>query len=498
VAELEKEFSRAPASVEAGAALAIALGSNSRVQEAHIVLARLRQIPGKEEDPLIDYVDATLSMSSGEPQRSLVLFTRARDAALRDGRGELIGQIRASRGRLLSTMGQREEARAELALARAEIERAGDDASLGRVLNDFAIEFLQEGDLDRGSELLQAAVEAFHRAGDPAYITRINLGLVSVQRGRPDLAEPLIREVVTAWRTGTDKRRLGEGLGYLAEPVRDLGRQREAIEILDESIGLLSDPGGEASLISSLVSRAAIALDGARLSTAEDLAQELESVAGRVGDRRGTAYTHHIRGCVAAARGELPRARERFEVAQRLLTDNGDLDQAADLAVARAELVRRSGNAAEAGRILDSALAPLAGGASGIASAFLAGTLRVRIDVDTGRLSEASSRLAKIDAASATSPSVSRRIGYLAARAAVAAAEKRHDAALADLDSAIATSTAAGGTMEALELRLDRARYTSQTDLPAAKAAAGKIATDAAPLGLEDLVRRARALSAAP
>ena len=490
VAALESEFARAPASVEAGAALALALGSNSRVPEARIVLARLRQIPGKEEDPLIDYVDATLSMGAGEPQRSLVLFTRSRDAALRGGRGELVGQIRASRGRLLSTMGDREEARAEMELAREEIERAGDDASLWRVLNDLAIEHLQAGDLDRGSELLENAVDASRRAGEFAHVALMNLGIVSVQRGRPDLGEPRIREVAAELRTRPDKRRLGESLSFLAETVRDLGRPDEAIAILEESIANLQEPGGEAQLLGALVTRAALALDAARLSEAEAVVLELETISNRIGDRRGSAYAHHFRGRIDAERSELARARERFAVARRLLVENGDLDQAADMDVVCAAVERRSGAAAEAGRLLDEAFARMPGDAGEIGAAFLSETLRVRIEVDLGRAGDSAARLARLDDSRASSPSVSLRLAYLAARAAVAGAQGRADAARSDLETAVAVATAAGRTLDAFDLRIDLAALD-----PSAGSVLKDIEKEGRQRGLLALAERARSVA---
>jgi len=479
IATLERDFARSPSSIEAGAALALALGSNSRVPEAHIVLARLRQIPGREQDPLIDYVDATLSMSAGEPQRALVLFTRARDAALLGGRGELVGQIRASRGRLLSTMGDRDEARTEMELAREEIARAGDDASLWRVLNDLAIEHLQAGDLDRGSELLESAIDASRRAGEFAHISLVNLGMVSMQRGRPDLGEPLIREVTAHWRTRSDKRRLGEALGFLGDVVRDLGRE--------EAIANLQEPGGEANLLGALVTRAAIALDAAQLQEAESVVLELETVSNRIGDRRGIAYAHHFRGRIAAEWGELARAREQLAVARRLLVENGDLDQVAETDVACAAIERRSGAAAEAERLLDEAFARLPGGASQIAAAFLAETLRARIDVDLARAGDAAARLARLDASRASSPSVSFRLAYLAARAAVADAEGRRDAARSDLGTAVAAATAAGRTLEALDLRIDLASLQ-----PRDGGALEAIEREASERGLVALAHRAR------
>ena len=85
IAALESRFVAAPEDVDAGAALALALVDKSRYEEAQIIVARLRQIPGKEHDPLVDYADGTVAQHRDELQRALVLYTRARDGALRAG-----------------------------------------------------------------------------------------------------------------------------------------------------------------------------------------------------------------------------------------------------------------------------------------------------------------------------------------------------------------------------------------------------------------------------
>ena len=54
IEETEKRFAEAPDDVEAGAALAMGLARAKRWDEAKIVVGRLRQIPKRELDPLVD------------------------------------------------------------------------------------------------------------------------------------------------------------------------------------------------------------------------------------------------------------------------------------------------------------------------------------------------------------------------------------------------------------------------------------------------------------
>ena len=240
VPELERRFAAEPGSVETGANLVIALAKGDRRAEAELIVARLRQIPGRADDPLIDYAEATLAGSGAEPQRALVLFSTALERALSSGRGDLVSQTRASRGRLLSTLGRSEEARADMEAARTGFETSGDTASLARVLNDLSIEELQRGNLLAGERLLEQALAASRAAGPGGGgVILGNLAGIAMQRGRPDLAEPRRREAVQIFREAKS-RRLSWALTDLSETLRELGRVAEADAALAEALTLLT------------------------------------------------------------------------------------------------------------------------------------------------------------------------------------------------------------------------------------------------------------------
>ena len=191
VPALEAAFVATPGDVEAGARLALALEMAGRGDEALLVVARLRQIPDHGTDPLIDYVEASVAATAKQSQRALVLFGTALDRASASGRGDLVPQIRASRGRLLFTLGRREEALRDMESARASFERANDPASLARVLNDLAIDPLSNGRLAEGERLLEQALAASRGAGaGGAGVISMNLAMVLLQRGFPIVPSP--------------------------------------------------------------------------------------------------------------------------------------------------------------------------------------------------------------------------------------------------------------------------------------------------------------------
>ena len=494
--ELRREFAAAPASVEAGAILALALGDNDRAPEAQLILARLRQIPGRENDPLIDYVDASIAMDLDEPQRALVLFTRARDEAVRTGRGELIGQILASRGRLLSTLGERDEARSEMARARQAFERVGDHASLSRVLNDIAIEHLQQGELAKGEELLTLAVAEGRAAGNFPGVMLANLGVLASDRGRPDVAEKLFREILAERRSsGASGRRLGEALFFLSEMIREQGGGPERAPLLDEAVVELRRPGGEAVLRQALFLRGAADVERAQFERLEGTIAELDAAAAKGGGKTSLGFAHTLRGSAAGARGELEEARRAFEIGRRLFVENGDLDYAGMLDGAQSRIEDRHGNSKLALQILEAAQARLGGGEGGTAG-FLASALRAQVAAESGRAGEAAQGLATLGELSASSPSLARRLGYLSARAAVAHAEGRQTAARTDLLAAIAAAADAGWKLDELDLRLDLATLDLATGDPQdATSSARSVLAEAEGLGLAGLAARARSVA---
>lgn len=496
LAELRRQFVESPASAEAGAALVLGLTRADQFDEARLILARLRQIPGEEQHPLTDYADANLAMDVEEPQRALVLFTRARDGAIARRRGDLVAQIRASRGRLLATIGQRDEARREMEMAAREFASAGDHASLSRVLNDLAIEDLQQGKLDEGQALLERAVAEARAAGTTPGTMLGNLASLAAFRGRPDRAETIARELVADRRQAGNRRQLGGGLLTLAEALHDLGRAAEAQAATDESIALLREAGHLAWLPIALYLRGIADIQAARFERVAAIVSELETIAASAGGYGAMAGAHYLRAFESGARGETAAMRASFAAGRKLRVQNGDLDQVASGDAWQAQLELRAGHLAEARRLADLADRGLPATAVDGEPAFLAAAIRACVDAREGKTAAARRGLDGLGDAAAASPSVGRRLAYLEARAALASAEGRPDDARRDLQAAIAAATAADRTAEALELGLDLAGLDSAAGAGIAGGAAPTaIAAAAEALGLRALATRARALT---
>ena len=456
IRELERRFAAEPGSVETGSELALALNKGGHQPEAELIVARLRQIPARARDPLIDYVEATLAMSASQPQRALVLLASALEGALADGRGELVSQTRASRGRLLSTLGRSDEARTEMEAARAGFESSGDSASLARVLNDLAVEELQRGHLAAGERLLEQALAASRAAGPGGGgVILGNLAGIAVQRGRPDLAEPRYRESVEIFREAKS-RRLSWALTDLSEALRDLGRVDEADTALKEAIELQRAGSSAADLALALSFRGAAQLEAGAIESVNATIVELAELARSSGDRPSLAFAARLRGQVAAARGDLEAARRELGEAQRLLLEHGQSDGAAAAELVLAEVELDFGDLDAARALAERTLA--ASGASDAAgaestTAFVASALLAEIEARSGHLEASRRLLDSLGSDGARSPSVSRRLSYLSARAQLARAGGDESQARGDLESALACAESAGRKMRALEIR---------------------------------------------
>ena len=218
VEELQRAFAAAPDSVEAGAAVALGLLNAGRPQEARLVVARLRQIPGREEDPLTDYVDGSIAMDLDEPQRALVLFDAcpSRRAGRRPRRapGQFARHVAASWRP--STSGMRGAPRWS---SHAKISSApATTRLLARVLNDLAIERFQRGEMEHGEALLEQAVVATRAAGRRPVVI---LATWPIQRWCAGGQISRSRSFTRYWRCNAARRpRGGSGRRYVRLPMR--------------------------------------------------------------------------------------------------------------------------------------------------------------------------------------------------------------------------------------------------------------------------------------
>ncbi len=444
IEELERRFAAAPESLDAGAGLAWALLNASRPQEARVVVARLRQIPGAGRDPLIDLIESSAATGLDEPQRALALSTRGLATAQATGRGDLLARLRGGRARALSDLGLRDQARAELERSVRDAERSGDRIQLAKGLNDLAIEDAQRGDLTAAERYFRRALVVARAAADSLREGSIlyNLASLAIVRGRPDQAEPRLRQAIAIFRQRGSPRRLGNALSELAMIYEELGRPAEVEAPREEALALLREAGDDTSAAYVLFYRASFDIERARLGAVEATAREIETAALASGNRTNLSLAELLRGRAAAARGDLAAARRHLGEARRMLHDSGEGDAEAEagLALAAAELA--GGQLEAAARWAEETVQAFRNQGDN-QLVFQADALLATIAARAGRLEEAERRLAALGPNAATRPMIAQRITFLEARAAVAQAKGSREQAHRDLETAIAAARAA-------------------------------------------------------
>jgi len=494
IEDSERRFAQAPDDLVAGAALTLGLARERRFDEARLVIGRLRQVPGGEADPLVDYVEGRVALLAGENQRALVFLGRALERAEAAGRTELVPTIRQARGALLVVLGQREAGRAELERSRDEAERADDPKVLFRALNELAVDDIQRGEFVRGEATLAAALAAAKRGGLTPIIVLSNLAEVRLLLGRPDLAEPLAREALAQRARFPSPHREGDERTRLALILHDLGRAAEAELELERALELLRASDNALIRSGALYARALSDLDAARLGELESLAAELESAAHQSSRRRPLGFAHLVRAELADLGGDLAAARRHHGDARRLFEVEGDGDLVAHASLLAAESEAAAGEAVAAEALLAAHLAPFSAEAATLPMR-QGELLRARLDARAGRIDAARRRIAAAGSSLEATASVAGRLALLRARAELAAAEGRTEAACADLDEAIRLAADTGRRRVELELAVERAVCDSASP---DRSRLGALRGEALRLGLVALAARADAAGRLP
>lgn len=499
IEELQSRFDREPANTEAGAALAISLLRADREREAALILARLRQIPGSDRDPLVDYVDGALASEKSEPQRALALYSRALDEALATGRGELVGQIRASRGRVLSTLGRREEGGREMELARADFETAGDLASLARVLNDLGIDAAQRNELARAEDLLERALVATKAASpDNTGATQLgNLAHLAAMQGHLETAERRYREVAGIFRELDRPGKEAVQLDGLANTLWQLGRHEEARRTSAVAIELARANGETGQLVLYLYQEAKMILLAGSPSEVEPRIAAMERLTADTGMVIGLALVDDLRGRLLLLAGDDEAAAARLKESLRMAREAGAEDGIAELELALAEGALAAGDLAAARAAAVAAAGPLRAGGERV-ELFQAEALLAQIDALEGDTRSARTRLSSLEAVAKEAQHVDLRIAFLFAQATFDRASGEAADGRSELAEARRLAEAAGRRPRAAEIGLALAELDlSAGEREAGRAALRELAAQAEAAGWRGLARRARRALAA-
>lgn len=264
-------------------------------------------------------VGARLLQQAGRLDEGDRLVEEGLALARASGAAGIEASLLAERGSLQIERGTYPAARQTLDEALRVVAGAPDRTATARVLERLGLTALRNGTLDEADRSLSEARRQYHRAGNTAgeLVCVEQQGRVAQMRGDSTLGEALLRESVTLSRQLGFTTSEAVAHGNLGQLLGQLGR-------LDEA---------EVELLQALT-----------------LQQEL---------RLRSPIALHNLGAVAAAKGQVALARERFEAALAAHLANGNQRGAAITRAALGELEEKEGRYPEAIAALSGALVVL-------------------------------------------------------------------------------------------------------------------------------------------
>lgn len=305
-----------------------ALANSNQVEEAERIVAASIASAEQRGDrgdllwALRQY--AELQMDVGRWDEALDSIDRAQ-AVADELNASLIdrGRVAMLRGAILRRVRRLDEARSSYTQA-LDLYRQGDapiEASI--VLNSLAVLARNEGRLDdaarfyRESIDLRMAVDA--RPNPDVAATLANLGRLLVSLDKLEEAEPILIQSVEMHRAFFDNDHFAPAMPMLslAELKSKLGRDDEAIEMMDEALGILRAALPELHPITAtaLLVQGEILTRAERLQDAEASCREALTMAKTMG-LDGAAYLGPMQKSLAVAIGDQGRTDEAVELLQ--------------------------------------------------------------------------------------------------------------------------------------------------------------------------------------
>lgn len=237
-------------------------------------------------------------------------------------------------------------AREVLARSPSDAEAAAAHQAVGVVHRDF-------GDIQEAVAELRAAYRHARKASDPDREADIqaSLGVALVMAGQTDRGLALLDSIVPG-RTGVQAGRILIRRVWVRGAL--LGRYAEALADAEHAVALLSDAGDLVWEARALTHRAMVLLAMGAIDRADEDYARSEQLFARCGQQAEYADTRQARGAAAFARGDLPRALQYLDDAQRVVEELGVLEP--DLHANKCLVLLAAGLARDALTEIDSAL----------------------------------------------------------------------------------------------------------------------------------------------
>jgi len=168
----------------------------------------------------------------------------------------------------------------------------------------------EQGDLERGTALLEEGVALFREAGPKGGLADAldNLGIAQYNTGAFERAEALYEESVGLFREAGDGWGVAECLNNLAIMRSLRGEADQEIALHEESLKIRRELGDKRGIAMSLHNLAECALEGGDYERAEDMFEEVLRLGQELEEKTFVAGALQGHGEVALERGDLESA----------------------------------------------------------------------------------------------------------------------------------------------------------------------------------------------
>ena len=331
-------FALFPDNVDYGLKLAAEQSQGGPGHDALATVESLRKLAAPaSEDPRIELQEAAAWEALGDLKHQEQPLARAVEKARAQGSRLILAEARQNQCRMLSYLGQVQNAVAACRESRDIRAAAGDQRGEARSLRTWA-DAITETDAPESIHLYQQARTLYRRVGSEGGEAEVlnNLGLVYEAQGDLATAEKMQRDALAIFRLLDDKIRQVAAIGNIADERMEQGDLRGALQLYQEQLQL-GDPVSTRNPYPvyniALLHQLQGNLAGAKQGFEESLATWQKN-----GDQDSSAYAMWSLGSLLLQEADFLGSRMMYEQALKIRTTAGEELSMAETQVNLADL----------------------------------------------------------------------------------------------------------------------------------------------------------------
>src|SRR5487761_200776 len=348
-----------PDSVDYAEQLIIALNAEHHTEEALAIVKQLRKLPPPaSEDPRIDFWQAQLISYSGGAAAQPFFEKAAAEAASR-GQRLLYARFRLDQC-INKVYGDHPQGAVAYCQEAYDIFMAGGNRLLAAdALRTMGDRRGAKGDLTGARELYHRALAILTPLGEheKTGVVLNNMAIGYENQGQIDRAQALFRQAAETWRECGDSLNEAAALANLADIFMVRGQLRQAETHYEDAQRRVQSTVPNSDVSYELYSIAAVRLFEGDIAGARDFADRAVQMAQQHAQVANLAEAQSVLGNILMAQDDLPGARQSYEKALAIRRQMGDKGSIAEKQAALASLSIEEGNLAHAEPVLRTALA---------------------------------------------------------------------------------------------------------------------------------------------